>query len=669
MRRPVAFVSCALGVGAAVLAAQQPPEQEPFRAAVDVIELDVSVLDKDRLPVPGLVASDFTVLEDGKPQRIVSVAYVEPSETDPAPSARMRFVTPDVAVNSLAERIGAGRLFAIVLDDMNLPGDDADLVIAAREAARHVVEQLAPSDQAAIVFTNDAGRTQDYTSDRAKLFDAIDQFVPNPPDWIPPVPRGLGPGGGDMPQRFAPVLMRTPCLRDQPAVPTLEAVTTSLAAVPGRRKTIVFIGVGLPVSFRSRDSCGAVRDEIVKDVFRAAQRANIVIHTVDPTGYDGYERYLELRRIRRGPPSGITREPPSNLRLLHDFMKSAADNTGGQAVVQTDAVLQGIDRIFAESSAYYLIGYESDRGAPDGKYHDIDVKVDRPGVRIRNRSGYWSPRGGSTLGRERAAPPGSFDPADAGLTPPPGVALRATAAAVDWHPAGAAGDMARGTADVVIALGVAWPPARTPVTDTLRIVRNVYDPDGRAGEPTPRELTVSIPAGSAVRREIVDRLSLPPGRYQVRFNVSSAQLARSGTVRADVDVPAFDRSALTLSGVVLGTGPDETDGGEEDLLPFVPTSERDFPGGETVQAFVRVFQAATGASDVELSAEIVDAGDRSRWSGRQSFPAAAFAGGRGAAGRFAVPLEGLESGPYLLSIGARRADGRTARRDVVFRVR
>ena len=47
-------------------------------------------------------------------------------------------------------------------------------------------------------------------------------------------------------------------------------------------------------------------------------------------------------------------------------------------------------QITRDSSAYYLIGYNSAQAPTDGKFHDIQVRVKRPGVQVRARKGYWA---------------------------------------------------------------------------------------------------------------------------------------------------------------------------------------------------------------------------------------------------------------------------------------
>src|SRR5580765_631323 len=83
----------ALSVGGARQVTQQTPPR--FVAGVDVIELDVTVLDKTHKPVRGLKADAFTVSEDGKPRPIVAFSSVDvPPAIQPA-AQWMKDVTPD----------------------------------------------------------------------------------------------------------------------------------------------------------------------------------------------------------------------------------------------------------------------------------------------------------------------------------------------------------------------------------------------------------------------------------------------------------------------------------------------------------------------------------------------------------------------------------------------
>lgn len=67
----IALAVLSLSTSVSVLAGQSAPQDRPvFRSAVDLVHLDVSVLDSRRRPVRGLTPADFTILEDGQPQRM-----------------------------------------------------------------------------------------------------------------------------------------------------------------------------------------------------------------------------------------------------------------------------------------------------------------------------------------------------------------------------------------------------------------------------------------------------------------------------------------------------------------------------------------------------------------------------------------------------------------------
>src|SRR5207244_9059001 len=67
-----------------------------------------------------------------------------------------------------------------------------------------------------------------------------------------------------------------------------------------------------------------------------------------------------------------------------------ADNSDGRAIVNRNDLDVGMKQIIRDSSAYYLIGYNSTQAPADGKFHEIKVRVKRPGVQVRARKGYWA---------------------------------------------------------------------------------------------------------------------------------------------------------------------------------------------------------------------------------------------------------------------------------------
>jgi beta-lactamase class A len=87
----------ALGLGVALLSArQQEPRPPTFRVRTDLVQLDVSVLDRQGQPVAGLTARDFTVLKDGVPQPIVAFAVVDVPTWTEGTAAWTREIGSDV---------------------------------------------------------------------------------------------------------------------------------------------------------------------------------------------------------------------------------------------------------------------------------------------------------------------------------------------------------------------------------------------------------------------------------------------------------------------------------------------------------------------------------------------------------------------------------------------
>jgi VWFA-related protein len=674
-----------------VLSAQNPPastpppqqQQQPqtpqqptptFRGEVNVIRLDVSVLDKERRPVRGLTGEDFRVEEDGKPQRIVAVSEIDAAEFDPAPSAWMRHVTRDIATNDLNDQVGDGRVFAIVMDDVNIPWDDMDIIMSARNIGRYIIDGLGPSDIAAVVYPRDAGITEDFTSDRSKLLKAVESFDPREPDMFMIRRQDMpGQGGGDMPYRASPALMRSDCERMQPTVPTLNVLTSRLATIPNRRKTIIMVSVGIPLNFAARDDCGSRLADAMRDTFRIAQRANVNLYSVDPAGFQGYERYLQkpIRRGGRPAPSTMSQgAAQSAARLRRDFLEITADYTGARAVVGNESAEAGIDRIFSEDGSYYLVGYQSSNGAPDGKFRRVNVKVNKSGLTVRTRSGYFAPKPGQVATPEDKAMPTTNDLGLSGLGAPVGLPLRTSVT-----PIGLANTASGKDVNVAIVLSARLPASGGNVSELLTVTRNIYDADGRASAPAQEKIPITLPAsdGDGLRYDIYQSLVLAPGRYQVRLNAHSKVLNRSSSVFADIEVPDLTRPAVSMTAIALGvqTSPaaPRTDALSA-LLPIVPTSSRDFSPSDAINAFCRVYQGGTAAPvAATMKVMVLDVNSQVVLDTSQTIAAEAFGEGRFAPFQLQLPLNKMKHGPHVLSLHATLPGGANIRKDVVFRVR
>src|SRR6187455_1379362 len=133
-------------------AQQAPAPSVTFQVEVNYVDIDAVVTDERGNFVPGLSKEDFALFEDGKPQAISTFSLVDIPMPAGARSAAAAPVVPDVRSN--AQPI-SGRLYVIVLDDLNVGATRTKIVI---NSARQFIERhFAADDIAAIVYTS--GRT------------------------------------------------------------------------------------------------------------------------------------------------------------------------------------------------------------------------------------------------------------------------------------------------------------------------------------------------------------------------------------------------------------------------------------------------------------------------------------------------------------------------------
>jgi hypothetical protein len=117
-------------------------------------------------------------------------------------------------------------------------------------------------------------------------------------------------------------------------------------------------------------------------LFEQANRANVSFYPVYPRGLAAFDAPIGPRQ----PPP--VSDDVRNLTARHNSLRELAENTDGLAVLNTNALEPAMQRIVADLTSYYLIGYYSSNTKLDGKFREITVRVRRPGVSVRARRGY-----------------------------------------------------------------------------------------------------------------------------------------------------------------------------------------------------------------------------------------------------------------------------------------
>jgi VWFA-related protein len=602
--------------------AAQQSQAPTFRSKIEIVQLDISVLDKHRQPVRDLTEKDFTILEDGKPQRIVGFSTFDVDDAAPPATGWMRDVPPDITTNDLKPE---SRLFVIVMDDAMIPQDPFSLK-ASKEIAKNIIDKLSPEDLTAIVFTGDNRKTQDFTKDKTKLLAALDKFNPGLNGYrfasdSPPCP----------PATPCPAPVDTDVWFYQSSVRTLENVADYLVAVPNRRKSLFWVSPGVPVGvcepikgepntpLVTPPPCVWNKDWVIDlnhrtdEVFRKAQRANVTFYPIDPMGLGGIRNYLTMRV---GQTAAIF-----NTALIQDYLVAAAANTGGRAVMNINEFGPEIAEIFEENKSYYLIAFEPSNPKDDGTLRKLSVKVNRPDVDVRTRSGYYAPEPEKPNKKLAAMTPETAALAKSmrGILPNAGMPMRASAAAFAVP--------GQRLATVTVVLGVRQPvpasAANGRVTETTELLTSAFTPEGDARGTQRHTAKVQIRKGAdgEAAYEVLSRIDLPAGRYQLRLAAHSSSAGKDGSVFVDVIVPDYSNIPFSASPAVLSASPGRVSapsGLFTALLPLVPTAEREFAPTDRVKAFIRLYQSGQKPVEkVQLAIRIRDAADQVKVSETQ----------------------------------------------------
>jgi VWFA-related protein len=336
-------------------AGQQPAQQQPvFRAGVKLVRVDVTVTGKGDLPVADLAAADFEVAEDGVPQKVEQLQFVRLDGRRPAGDETSLEIRSQDQAEAEAARDDV-RVFALFLDDYHI--DKApQITIPMRQALTLFINRLWPTDLVAIM-------------DPLTTLSAL-RFTRSKPEMLATISKFEGRQGEIFPIKSVmeeAQLMRGDIrrVRAQVTFSALAALTMKLGGMREGRKSIIFVSQGPPTYTGSRD--GNLQDEM-RTIIEAANRGNVAIYPLDPTGLS-----MEMRLGDKGT------------------LYQLAAESGGRTIVNTNNFAGGLERTLADNTAYYILGYTPTRTEDDGKYHKISVKVKRSGTRVLARQGYFAP--------------------------------------------------------------------------------------------------------------------------------------------------------------------------------------------------------------------------------------------------------------------------------------
>jgi len=325
-------------------------DQPVLRSITRAVVVDVTVSDKQGRPVGNLSKTDFTVLENGVPQKIASFEAIRPKAEDLPASQTV-----------------------ILLDELNSQFTDmAYANLSINKLLRRHTNQL--EQRTEVLALSDLGLQvlQPYTQDRSQLAAAIKQHVP-----AQSFRQKQGLAGAT--ERIA-LTMHT----------LVEIATTVRGS--GLRTNLIWIGSGFPavqVSTLRPEEREGILDEL-RSVSTELLRSRIVITSLDPMSA-GWSRSIRDSGLRSpvGPVgfNGLT----DDTAVMGDFaLEKLANQTGGRAIYGRNDVDVQVGNAIAAGGSGYAISYYPSNTNYDGRFRKIEVKaVGQPGLEARTRDGYY----------------------------------------------------------------------------------------------------------------------------------------------------------------------------------------------------------------------------------------------------------------------------------------
>ncbi|HEX3940049.1 MAG TPA: VWA domain-containing protein [Acidobacteriaceae bacterium] len=421
---------CLLLLAASAALAQQPPgfptsppaqpvpspdESVPTLKVTSRLTIEnVTVTDAAGKPVHGLKQSDFTIKEDGKPQTIKNFQEfgVTISSAQSVPPA----LPPNVYTNA-PPAVRSGAINILLLDTLNTGPARQSTV---REKAIRYLKTMPSGTKIAIFeIASELHMVQGFTGDRAVLLAAMDSFTPTTiiAPQIPPSSLG------------SPCPVRPPVdaisfflnSRSRATLDALDEIAALASQIKGR-KNLIWFTTGLPqiTAFTmiydslhkvEVDVCGPDRADwpplvdYTSDLQRAyglLTAAQVAIYPIDPRGLGGQAGDVgELPLLNAG-----------EIRQYSSIsMQDMAASTGGIAYYNRNDLDGAIGEAIANGADYYSLSYIPPSAKYNGKYHKIEVKLDRPGLQLEYREGYTDVDLAKPLPQKNDAKKGAAPPA------------------------------------------------------------------------------------------------------------------------------------------------------------------------------------------------------------------------------------------------------------------
>jgi VWFA-related protein len=438
--------------------AQSPPAVSSLKAGTKLVIVDVTVTDSKQNPVHNLTASDFSVFDNGAPERIKTFEEHSANTVKAEPPLNL---PPGTFTNYTTAPAGAA-LNILLLDTLNTPLTDQTYV---HNQIRLFLKNTPPNAPLAIFgLGSRLWLLQPFTADPRLLRAAIEaKSLKNSP-LLESTARGDGSaslseqmqevGGDDLLQGQMVQRMKqfeadhnsaAGQLRARYTLEALNQIARYLGGMPGKKNLIWFSG-SFPINVLPDSSLlGPYSDPFApvagsSDLFRQTTRllaqsqvavypvgaggvSTSSVYSVEESGLQYDTRTHSIDTFANNLNQAATQNAGNNIT-----MQQMADQTGGHAFINTNGLADAVTRSIAAGSNYYTLTYSPTDEVSDGKFRKIQLKLRRDGFTMAYRRGYYADAPAATPAPVEATRPA---PSLTSGTPVTFSAIKPAAPAVD----------------------------------------------------------------------------------------------------------------------------------------------------------------------------------------------------------------------------------------------
>jgi VWFA-related protein len=650
--------------------ATAPNDEEVVRISTELVQTDVMVFDGSGKFVDGLKPEQFELRVDGRPQQVVFFDRVKAGTVNEDAQIAAARGTGGGAAGGGVVPLDRGRTVVFFVDDLHLSATSVANI--RKTLLRFVDEEIGQNDEAAVIAASgQVGFLQQLTDNKSVLRAATARINTRPystRDGQNPVMTEVHAAAVERNDPSVLDYFVDYLLRDNPYLKrefaesmvqarartilqqsnsvalntlyTLESVVRGFTPLQGR-KILFFISDGFLVD----DGDTLLRDRM-RLIADAAARAGVVIYSLDAQG------------LRTGQPDASSdagfdptgRLAQTNLNEISTMQSplfTLAAETGGRALVNTNALGRVVSGALKETALYYLLAWKPDGGASAAggspKYQRIEVGVrGRPDLRVIVRRGFYNtpppdapPMRAADAGKKKkadkkpdaekttAAEPNArqIPAAERELL----AALRSPLPRAALPTSLAVGFVQSDKAGAVLTASVELEPSALTFEQGAKrradfeLLGAVVDDRGKTIARFGQKLNVSPnPTVPEAQQHVVYSFQIPlaPGLYQVRAAARDERGGRTGSAMQWVEVPALKPNQLSLSSIFLG---ERTAAGEraderagevnQDEVPknVLLSVARRFARTSRIRFLTFIYNAATGAAaqpDVALQVQV-----------------------------------------------------------------